>query len=76
MSTDPGYVRNFWRNLQYKAFPLDWDTAELADRLGVAPNTLWRMKNGEMRWLDPELLATACALFTCTPNDLLLPIDD
>lgn len=47
---------------------------DLAREIGVGVNTVWRWENGKADASDPYK-RHLCAIFECTPNDLMLPPD-
>lgn len=62
----------FWVNLEYYAYQRGWNSAVLATQLGITKYTLRRLRSGQCRYIDPEILASSCEIFELTPNDLLL----
>jgi len=45
--------------------------AELADRVGISPVNLSRLKTGKARAIRFTTLTALCAVLECTPGDLL-----
>lgn len=64
------------RNVQYCAFKRGWTKVRLATELGTTINTVNRLVSGTGRYIDPEVFSALTDLFSCTPNDLLLPQDE
>lgn len=64
-------LTNLWRNLEWLSFERGWGHDELREELGITKNTLNRLRFGRSRYIDPEILMSACEVFELTPNDLL-----
>lgn len=73
MTSVSRFFRVYARNIELEALKRGWSQDVLATRLGVSRGTLARIRRGDLRYLDPEILLSLLQEFNCTPNDLLMP---
>lgn len=59
------------RNLEHLMFKRGWTPQQLSTRIGCSLNTVNRIRYGQARYIDPEVLEGCLRVFKCAPNDLL-----
>lgn len=69
----PSLLAIYARNVEHWAFKRGWSSTRLAAELNVTPSALNRVRFNRGRYIDPELFTALLDLFSCEPNDLLLP---
>lgn len=52
-------------------FERDMSVKELAERIGIHPNNVSKIKNGKVEGMRFETLIRICAVLDCQPGDLL-----
>lgn len=72
-SQQPPLLHVYARNVQHLAFKRGWSHGRLATELGITVNTLNRIRFARSRYIDPDVFTSLVEVFSCEPNDLLLP---
>lgn len=66
-------LRVFGRNIDVEAYKRGLSSPQLAQRLGISPSALNRIRFARSRYIDPAVLVTLTQVFGCDFNDLLTP---
>ncbi len=69
-------IRTIGRNMEVLALKRGWTLTELAQRGEIPVNHLRSLKNGQLRYLDPEVIESLLETLAIEPNALLLPMAD
>ena len=72
----PASLPVYGRNIELYTFKKGWTSTRLASELGISVGTLRRVRFSRGRYLDLELMQELMRVFSCDPNDLLLPQPD
>ena len=72
----PDLLPVYGRNIDHFAFKKGWTSTRLASELGITAGTLRRIRLSRGRYLDLDLMLELMRVFSCSPNDLLLPQPD
>jgi DNA-binding Xre family transcriptional regulator len=72
----PSLITIYARNIEIFAFKRGWSMRHLAEETGCTVATLTRVRMRHNKTIDPELLASLLNVFSCHPDDLLLPQPD
>ena len=62
--------------MEVLALKRGWTLTELAQRAEVPGNHLRSLKNGQLRYLDPEVIEALLETLAIEPNTLMLPMTD
>ena len=70
----PRFMNVLARNLSLLMCQQDITSQVLADELGISIHVVNRLRGNRTKLLNPEVLQGICQVLKCTPNDLLLPL--
>ena len=62
--------------MEVLALKRGWTLSELGQRSEIPVNHLRGLKNGQLRYLDPEVIEALLETLAIEPNTLMLPMAD
>ena len=69
-------IRIIGRNMELLALKRGWSLNDLAERGDTPVGHLRKLRDGHLRYIDPDAIEGIMTALNIQPNDLMLPMED